>query len=468
VLESHRAFARRRVEEAEGRLTEARASVATTQSDGDGNAARAEVDIELAVAELTLELARAEQRSVQRRADAMTAMRKSIRTSTSGSLESVPAAGALLAVASLKEDAIRAERQARVAEARHDVAVKDLELLRAEPAKKKRATEKLEKARKTLEEVSKKSAEEIQPTDEYTSLAGARWTPTRFLFSGKDDPEVTFPRRSTGRRTALAKWVTDRRNPLTARVAVNHIWARHMGKPLVSTVFDFGRKGARPSHPELLDWLAAEFIESDWSVKHLHRLIATSTAYRIKSSRGVDTGNVARDPDNRYYWRREAVRLESQIVRDSILALSGTMDPTLGGPSVSQSDQEASRRRSIYFRHSLTDRNRFLTTFDDAMVTECYRRDRSVRPQQALALSNSKLVLESSPTIARRLSVSAPNDSTFIRKAFVSVIGCEASPPEITACAEALESWQKLSNDVEARSHLVWTLLNHSDFITVR
>ena len=178
--------------------------------------------------------------------------------------------------------------------------------------------------------------------------------------------------------------------------------------------------------------------------------------------------NVARDPDNRYYWRREAVRLESQIVRDSLLALSGTLKPTMGGPSVSPSGQDGSRRRSIYVKHSLTDRNRFLDTFDEATVLECYRRDQSVRPQQALALSNSKLVMESSPKIARRISELAPDDNTFIRKAFVAVIGCEASPPEITACAEALESWKKLSNDDEARSHLVWTLLNHSDFITVR
>ena len=463
VLESHRVFARRRVVEAEGRLAEMRTSAGTAQAGGDANADSSEVDLEMSVAELALEHARAERRSVERRADAMAAKWASIRVSTSGSPAGAPGSGT-----SMKEDAIRAEGQARVAEARHDVSVKELELLRAEPEKKKRATEKLEKARETLEEVSKSSLEEIKPTDEYTPLAGARWTPTRFLFSGKDDPEVTFPRRSTGRRTALAKWITDRRNPLTARVAVNHIWARHMGKPLVSTVFDFGRNGARPSHPELLDWLAAEFIESDWSMKHLHRLIVTSTAYRMKSSRGVDTDNMARDPDNRYYWRREAVRLESQIVRDSILALTGTLDSTMGGASVSPSGQEASRRRSIYFKHSLTDRNRFLTTFDEAMVAECYRRERSVRPQQALALLNSKLVLESSPKIARRLSESAPDDSVFIRKAFVSVLGCEASSPELTACAAALESWKKLSNDDEARSQLVWTLLNHSDFITVR
>ena len=89
--------------------------------------------------------------------------------------------------------------------------------------------------------------------------------------STSDDPAVEFPAQSTGRRTALAEWITDRRNPLTARVAVNHIWTRHMGTPLVATVFDFGRKGSPPTHPELLDWLAAELIDSGWDMKHLHR-----------------------------------------------------------------------------------------------------------------------------------------------------------------------------------------------------
>src|SRR5262249_9789186 len=122
-----------------------------------------------------------------------------------------------------------------------------------------------------------------------------------------------FPRTSTGRRTALARWMTDPRNPLTARVAVNHIWARHFGRPLVETVFDFGRKGARPSHPELLDWLAVEFMESGWSMKYLHRLMVTSAAYQLSSSAAGDARTVAADPANRYYWRMNPTRMEAQV-----------------------------------------------------------------------------------------------------------------------------------------------------------
>src|SRR4029079_16404369 len=136
----------------------------------------------------------------------------------------------------------------------------------------------------------------------------------------------------SGRRTALAKWITATDNPLTARVAVNHVWMRHFGTPLVPTVFDFGRKGTPPTHPELLDWLAVEFRDSGWSMKHLHRLIVTSNTYRQQSAAGKDNPNLARDPDNRTLWRFNSRRVEAEIVRDSILYAAGTLDKTLGGP----------------------------------------------------------------------------------------------------------------------------------------
>src|SRR5690606_12505504 len=109
-------------------------------------------------------------------------------------------------------------------------------------------------------------AQFVEPVTDFTPLVGARWSPTRFQFSGNDDPTIPFPETSTGRRTALAKWITHPKNPLTARVAVNHIWSRHFGKPLVDSIFDFGRNGTPPSHPELLDWLACELIDSGWSM----------------------------------------------------------------------------------------------------------------------------------------------------------------------------------------------------------
>ena len=327
-------------------------------------------------------------------------------------------------------------------------------------------------------------------------MTGAAWTPTRFFNSGKDDPEVIFSSTSTGRRTALANWLTDRRNPLTARVAVNHIWTRHMGQPLVPTVFDFGRKGTPPVHQELLDWLAAELIDSGWSMKHLHELIVESAVYRMSSSvrtYGIAEGEFGRngdgestasspdllvspspslmsDPENRYWWRRVPIRMESQLVRDSLLSMAGTLDSTMGGPSIPADQQAASTRRSLYFFHSNNDRSLFLTTFDEALVKDCYRREQSIVPQQALALSNSQLALDASQQIAQRLSKGVHEDEEFARIAFRVVTGINAGEAEITASVSALESWKKLSggSPETARANLIWALINHNDFVTLR
>src|SRR5262249_33179522 len=126
----------------------------------------------------------------------------------------------------------------------------------------------------------------------------------------------SFPKNSSGRRLALARWITSKDNPLAARVAVNHIWLRHFGAPLVGTVFDFGKHGQPPTHPALLDWLAVEFMERGWSMKRMHRLIVTSTAYRMDSS--SEPTAAALDPDNRWLWRMNVRRMEAETVRDSL------------------------------------------------------------------------------------------------------------------------------------------------------
>ena len=137
------------------------------------------------------------------------------------------------------EAAIRAEREAAVAKARHALA--DAELRHAQPtdAKKAAAEKELKAARESLDKAEKALVAPIAATEKFTPLSGAQWTPTRFVTSTKDDPKIEFSPKSTGRRSALADWIADARNPLTARVAVNHIWARHMGAPLVATTFDF-------------------------------------------------------------------------------------------------------------------------------------------------------------------------------------------------------------------------------------
>jgi hypothetical protein len=341
-----------------------------------------------------------------------------------------------------------------------------------QPIEKELAT-----ARESLDKAVKAAAE---PGDAFTPLVGAKWTATRIKTSTADDPVVPFAAATTGRRTALAHWITDPRNPLAARVAANHIWMRHMGKPLVATVFDFGRKGNAPTHPELLDWLASELIEGPrggqgWSMKHLHRLICTSAAYRMGSSVVGAEAAVKANPDNQLFWRREPIRLDAQVVRDGILTLAGTLDATMGGPPVSDGQQAASRRRSLYFWHSDISRNLFLTTFDDAAVKECYQRDQSIVPQQALALSNAALVHDAAAKIAGRLAASGSpaDEAAFLERAFATILYRDPTADERVACEAAMAKWRQgakpAAGDPDpARVLVVWTLLNHNDFVTLR
>src|SRR5262245_37168581 len=166
--------------------------------------------------------------------------------------------------------------------------------------------------------------------------------------------------KSTGRRLALARWICDRQNPLAARVAVNHIWARHFGRPLVENVVDFGVRTPPPAQQPLLDWLAVEFMEHQWSMKWLHRLLVTSAAYRLRSSsRAAPPGNLTTDPDNHFYWRMNPRRMEAEVVRDSLLWLGGVLDLTATGPPLDQARGTDSARRSLYYRYSREDRMEF-------------------------------------------------------------------------------------------------------------
>jgi hypothetical protein len=275
----------------------------------------------------------------------------------------------------------------------------------------------------------------------------------------------------------LAAWITSRDNPLTARVAVNHVWSRHFGSPLVPTVFDLGRKGTPPANPALLDWLAVEFMEHGWSLRHLHRVIVLSAAYRMDSSTAGSVGELARDPDNLHLWRRVPVRMEAQVVRDSILFHAGDLDLARGGHVVPPDLQASSRRRSLYFHHSNNERNALLATFDDATVKECYRRDASIVPQQALALMNARRVNEAAAAMAARIAGrSGTADGAFVREAFRTLLGFEPGAAEIEASHGAMAAWKGASQGGtspedaarRAREGLVWALLNHGDFITVR
>lgn len=301
---------------------------------------------------------------------------------------------------------------------------------------------------------------------------------------------ATYPVTSTGRRLGLARWIASKDNPLTARVAVNHIWLRHFGKAIVPSEFDFGKNGTPPSHPELLDYLAAEFMDHDWSMKHLHRLLVTSGAYRMDSSPSP-TG-LARDPDNKYLWRMNARRMEGEIVRDSLLHVAGQLDETMGGPDIDHNLGLNSPRRSLYFQHAAEKQMEFLSLFDAPSVNECYRRTESISPQQALALANSSLALAMSRRLARELEGKAgtPFDpALFIRTAFERVLGRTPTSGEVGACQEFLTEQAALLADrgkltpvggpggiiapsadprSRAREGLIHVLLNHHEFVTSR
>jgi mono/diheme cytochrome c family protein len=369
--------------------------------------------------------------------------------------------------------AVRAERVVAAANAAEELAKAELAVLQA-AADKKAEAEKGLAAAKTALDASQKAIE--TPGEEFTPITGALKTLENNLET-EASRRKPFPATSTGRRTALARWITDPRHPLPARVAVNHIWARHFGKGLVPTVFDFGRKGTPPTHPELLDWLAVEFVEHGWSMKHLHRLIVLSNTYRMTSSAAnAHEQNLVSDRDNIFLWRRNPIRMEAQIVRDSLLNLAGELDLTTGGPSVPVKDDQ-SRRRSLYYVHSHNEHQKFLSIFDDANVLECYRRSESIVPQQALALENSSLASDMAKKISAKVesSLSEPSETAFVREAFLTVLGVEPTGPEVAASIDAISQLTAAATSAgrpaphqQARAGLVLALLNHNDFVTVR
>jgi hypothetical protein len=284
-----------------------------------------------------------------------------------------------------------------------------------------------------------------------------------------------YPKTSTGRRRALAGWMTSRDNPLTARVAVNHIWMRHFGRPLVETVFDFGRNGQRPTNPELLDWLAVEFMEHGWSMKHLHRLIVTSNTYRLASTGGPQPG----DPDNRWLYRFPRHRIEAEAVRDSILYTAGQLDPQLGGLDLDPQTQAASRRRSMYFSVYPEGGGHLglLEIFDAPDPCDCYRRSESLVPQQALVLTNSQFMLDASQALARQLP--AAHEAAFVVAAFEQVLTRPPTAAEREACLGFLKKQVDLyqtaggkatpaEQALRARTSLVRALFNHDEFVTLR
>jgi hypothetical protein len=239
---------------------------------------------------------------------------------------------------------------------------------------------------------------------------------------------------STGRRTALAKWLADPENPLTARVMVNRIWHYHFGRGIVATPSDFGNMGERPTHPELLDWLADEFVRSGWSIKQMHRLIMNSQTYQQSSELSVDADKA--DPFNRLFWRFPPQRLEAEVIRDSALSVSGLLNPMVGGKSVfpplpdgmpvqrgnwNVSENPADHnRRSVYVFVRRNSRYPLLEVMDMPDTHEsCALRDVTITAPQALMYLNSNQTMDWSRALAGRvLSVAGTDRSTQIETAF--------------------------------------------------
>jgi hypothetical protein len=374
-----------------------------------------------------------------------------------------------------KEDAkaaAKAEKLAAVQAAELALAQADAEVKKAAPAVKAAAEQK-RKAAEGAVTAARKAAE--SPGETYTPIPGAvRSAESNLDSKPKFGP---FPDTSTGRRTALANWIAGKDNPLTARVAVNHVWMRHFGKPLVANVFEFGRKGTPPTHPELLDWLAAELMANKWSFKHLHKLIVTSETYRLSSSSANADANLKIDPENLTLWRMNSTRMEAQTIRDSLLHLAGDLDLTMGGPPVPPAAQDASRRRAMYFFHSHNEHNKLLDIFDNANVLECYRRSESIVPQQALALWNSRLAQTSAAKIndALHAKLKDADDARFVTLAFELVLGTSPTKDELATCVGAMAELRAELKAVPAaertkrvRLQVVQALVNHNDFVTVR
>lgn len=262
-------------------------------------------------------------------------------------------------------------------------------------------------------------------------------TPVSFEWS----PPATEAKTS-GRRLAFSRWLTQPRHPLTARVMVNRLWLHHFGEGLVSTPEDFGTLGASPSHPQLLDWLACEFVDSGWDIKHLHRLIMTSSTYCQRSSRNEAEQAHARgiDPDNRLLWRQRLRRIDAEPLRDAMLRVAGLLDdrcfgypiPVARRPDgdVTIADGQNDRRRSVYVQILRGNPLTMLHAYDQpVMETNCIRRSRSTVSTQALTLLNSDAAVNYAAAFADEALRTAPTAP--LAYLSLAALGRTATPDEI-------------------------------------
>lgn len=275
---------------------------------------------------------------------------------------------------------------------------------------------------------------------------------------------TTFPRTSSGRRLAFARWITSRQNPLAARVLVNHIWLRHFDAPLVERVFDFGLRSAKPRHADLLDWLSVTFMEDGWNLKDLHKRIVLSGVYRLSSSSiAAAPANLKNDSDNHWLWRMNVRRMDAEVVRDSVLYLGGSLDLKSGGPPIEHTSGQTVLRRSVYFRQDKERQMTFLSLFDGAKVNECYQRKATVSPQQALAMFNSRIASQQAGILTKRYVSLGSRE--YVNALFDHILCRAPTPEERNECTQFLSEF---GSSPAARNQLALVLLNHNDFVTIR
>ncbi len=315
------------------------------------------------------------------------------------------------------------------------------------------------------------------------------------VFGGEDITDRAGPREgtgpiplkpTTGRRRALADWIAG--NPLTARVMVNRIWQHHFGRGLVATPSDFGMRGRSPSHPELLDWLAVEFVEHGWSVKHIHRLILNSATYRQSVNPSPEAAE--KDPENIYVSHFSRRRLSAEELRDAMLAASGTLNLKMGGRPVvpplgpeelkelTQRPEEAwivtgdvaeHSRRSIYLLQKRTFRMSMMEAFDtpESLVT-CPRRDSTTTAPQSLSLMNGTFAMTLANVLAARLAAQFTQSEALVRAAWQETLSRDPSARELKVGEEflALQIANTGSREAALRE-LARGLFNLNEFLYV-
>ena len=265
-------------------------------------------------------------------------------------------------------------------------------------------------------------------------------------------------------RMEFAQWLASRDNPLTARVWVNRLWQWHFGRGLVATPSDFGTLGSPPTHPELLDWLASELMESGWSTKHLHRQMVLSATYR--QQRLHDDANAAIDPENQLLWNWPSRRLEAEAIRDAVLVTTGELDTTLGGPSVTPEREEKTLRRTLYLYQRRSEMPAVMEMFDaPELISSCPQRGVSTVALQPLYLLNSEFMMHRAEALADQVYLFAGDHAARqVETAFLYTLGREPDDDEQQRAIGMLQS------DADSHATLVQfchALINLNEFLYI-